>query len=138
WNAGARVIKGYSPDEIIGKHISVFYPLEDRANQKPQALLDEAAARGRVEHEGWRVRKDGSRFWADVVITALRNPEGRLLGFAKVTRDLTSKKDAANRLRQVEERLSATLYSIGDGVLATDEHARVAMINRVAEHLTGW
>ena len=84
------------------------------------------------------MRKDGSRFWADVVITAIRDSDGALLGFAKVTRDLTARKDAEEKLRQSEESLSTTLYSIGDGVLATDEHGRVTRINPVAERLTGW
>jgi PAS domain S-box-containing protein len=138
WNAGARNIKGYAPEEIIGSHISDFYTPEDRAAGKPQQLLDAAAAEGRAEDEGWRLRRDGGRFWADVVITALRDPTGRLVGFAKVTRDLTGRREAEERLRQTEARLAATLYSIGDGVLATDQDGRITMINRVAQGLTGW
>jgi len=138
WNSGARLIKGYSPEEIVGKHISTFYGPEDRTAQKPQKLLESATHEGRVEDEGWRVRKDGSRFWADVVITALRDPTGQLVGFAKVTRDLTARRAVEERLREAEERLATTLYSIGDGVLATDEDARVTIINRVAQQLTGW
>src|SRR5690606_22954583 len=97
-----------------------------------------AASAGRVEEEGWRVRRDGTRFWADVVITALRDPNGELVGFAKVTRDLTSRKEAEERVKQTEEQLAATLHSIGDGVLATDEHGRITVINGVAQRLTGW
>jgi PAS domain S-box-containing protein len=138
WNAGARAIKGYSPDEIIGRHVSTFYPPEDRAANKPQRLLQTALEQGRVEDEGWRVRKDGSRFWANVVITALRDEDGQHVGFAKVTRDLTARRAMEERLRQAEQRLMTTLNSIGDGVLATDEEARVTMINPVAQHLTGW
>ncbi|HVZ32222.1 MAG TPA: PAS domain S-box protein, partial [Polyangiaceae bacterium] len=138
WNAGARLIKGYAAEEIIGQHLSVFYTAEDRALHKPEQLLGVATEEGRVEDEGWRVRKDGRRFWADVVITALRDPQGQLVGFAKVTRDLSTRRDMENRLREAEERLAATLYSIGDGVLATDENARVTSINRVAQQLTGW
>src|SRR3954466_10267687 len=74
WNHGAERIKGYSAAEAVGRHVSMFYPLEDRAAGKPQALLAQAEREGRVEDEGWRLRKDGSRFWADVVITALRSP----------------------------------------------------------------
>ena len=81
WNAGAQQIKGYSPEEALGQHISIFYPPEDVARGKPQALLGVALAEGRVEDEGWRVRRDGSRFWADVIITALRDERGRLRGF---------------------------------------------------------
>jgi PAS domain S-box-containing protein len=137
WNAGAQLIKGYRPEEIIGKHISTFYTPEDLARGRPQALLKTALEEGRVEDEGWRVRKDGTRFWADVVITAIVT-DGALHGFVKVTRDLTSRKAAEDKLRQSEEDLSATLYSIGDGVLATDDQGRITRINRVAEQLTGW
>jgi PAS domain S-box-containing protein len=138
WNAGAEAIKGYRPDEVIGRPITIFYTPEDAAAGRPQRLLAAAVADGRVEDEGWRVRKDGTRFWADVVITALRDPAGRLQGFAKVTRDLTIRKASEDELRLSEERLSATLHSIGDAVLATDERANVTMINPVAERLTGW
>ncbi len=92
WNDGAQQIKGYQPDEIIGKHFSIFYPSEDVERGKPQEALAHAARKGRVEDEGWRIRKDGSRFWASVVITALHGDQGRLLGFAKVTRDITERK----------------------------------------------
>src|SRR4051794_35126312 len=92
WNAGARLIKGYSPEEVIGQHISIFYTPDDRARQRPQTLLAAALKHGRVEEEGWRVRKDGRRFWADVVITSL--PERSGGGFIKVTRDLTAQKQA--------------------------------------------
>jgi PAS domain S-box-containing protein len=136
WNTGARVIKGYRADEVIGKHIAIFYTPDER--HKPSALLETAVREGRVEDEGWRVRKDGTRFWADVVITALRDPNGALVGFAKVTRDLTERREAEERMRQAEERLATTLHSIGDGVLATDEVGRVTVINRVAQELTGW
>jgi PAS domain S-box-containing protein len=138
WNSGARLIKGYSPEEIVGKHISTFYSPEDRAAQKPQTLLEIATREGRVEDEGWRLRKDGSRFWADVVITALRDEGGRLVGFGKVTRDLTARRQVEEQLREAQQRLATTLYSIGDGVLATNETARVTIINRVAQELTGW
>ena len=105
WNAGAQQIKGYRADEVIGKHMSIFYPPEEVARGGPRALLDAALAQGRVEDEGWRVRKDGSHFWADVVITALRDSNGTLQGFGKVTRDLTARKEAEEKLRQSEEDL---------------------------------
>src|SRR5262245_23655906 len=88
WNAGAQRLKGYQPEEIIGKHFSVFYEKKDVVNNKPQRELEIAATEGRVEDEGWRVRKDGTRFWANVVITALHDEKGKLRGFAKVTRDM--------------------------------------------------
>ncbi len=138
WNAGAQHIKGYLANEVIGKHMSIFYSPEDVARGRPKTLLAAALAQGRVEDEGWRVRKDGSHFWADVVITALRDSNGTLQGFGKVTRDLTARRDAEEKLRQSEENLATTLYSIGDGVLAADENRRVTRINPVAERLTGW
>ncbi|CAE6867766.1 hypothetical protein R69608_00665 [Paraburkholderia nemoris] len=91
WNNGARKIKGYSADEIVGRHFSLFYAPEDVAADKPGRELTLAAARGRAEDQGWRVRQDGSRFWADVTITAVYDPSGALLGFAKVTRDMTER-----------------------------------------------
>jgi PAS domain S-box-containing protein len=92
WNAGAERIKGYSPEEIIGQHFSVFYPAEDLAWDKPARELEIARAEGRLEDEGWRIRKDGSRFWANVVITTLYDDDGVVRGFAKVTRDLTERR----------------------------------------------
>ena len=91
WNLGARRIKGYNASEIIGKNFSLFYTEEDAESRKPQKLLELATLNGRVEDEGWRVRKDGSKFWADVIITALFDTDGSLRGFAKVTRDLTER-----------------------------------------------
>jgi len=137
WNTGARLIKGYTAEEVIGKHISFFYTPEDLAAGKPQRLLDVALREGRVEDIGWRVRKDGGRFWADVVITPTADHAGER-GFVKVTRDLTRQKDAEAKLRRSEESLAATLYSIGDAVLACDERGRITRINPVAERLTGW
>ncbi|MBE1593779.1 PAS domain S-box protein [Nonomuraea angiospora] len=98
WNAGAQHIKGYTAEEIIGSHFSVFYPHEDVAAGKPFRGLEAAAADGRWEEEGWRVRKDGTRFWASVVITALRDGRGELRGFGKVTRDLTERRSMARAL----------------------------------------
>ncbi|MDK4740005.1 PAS domain S-box protein [Rhizobium sp. CNPSo 3464] len=105
WNLGAQRIKGYSQQEILGQHFSQFYTEEDRATQLPWRALDIAAREGRFENEGWRVRKDGSRFWASVVIDALRDDDGTLLGFAKVTRDITEKREAQRKLEQVREEL---------------------------------
>jgi PAS domain S-box-containing protein len=105
WNLGAQRIKGYSADEIIGQHFSKFYTEEDRADNLPRKALETAATEGRLEKEGWRVRKDGTRFWASVIIDTIRSPEGELLGFAKVTRDITEKKEAQRALDQAREEL---------------------------------
>ena len=91
WNAGAERIKQHKAEEIIGKHFSEFYPEADKRNGKPDWELTVAEKEGRFEDEGWRIRKDGSRFWANVIITAVRNDSGELVGFAKVTRDVTDK-----------------------------------------------
>jgi PAS domain S-box-containing protein len=105
WNEGAERIKGYTAGEIIGKHMSTFYVPEDALAEHPAELLDRARRDGRVEEEGWRVRKDGTRFWADVIITALFNDSGELRGFAKVTRDLTERRNAELMLNQLSGRL---------------------------------
>jgi PAS domain S-box-containing protein len=108
WNTGAERIKGYRVSEIIGKHFSIFYPEEDLRAGKPQRELEIAAKEGRLEDEGWRLRKDGSRFWANVIITAIRNDAGKLLGFGKVTRDFTEKIKANEALRkEIGERTVA-------------------------------
>ena len=105
WNSGAQRIKGYTPDEIIGSHFSRFYPEEDRCNHKPERMLQLATEQGRVEQEGWRVRKDGSRFWASVTITAIRDSNGQLLGFGKVTRDFSERRKMEERLHESERSL---------------------------------
>lgn len=105
WNAGARRIKGYAPAEIIGEHFRRFYTPEDRAAGTPETALETARETGRYEAEGWRVRKDGSRFWASVVIDAIRDPRGELIGFAKVTRDMTEKREAQLKLEESREQL---------------------------------
>jgi len=105
WNSGAQRIKGYQPGEILGRHFSLFYPPEDQAQGRPEHNLLRAQAEGRSEDEGWRVRKDGTRFWANVIITALRDKKGVLCGFGKVTRDLTERKRAEEALRQANATL---------------------------------
>lgn len=106
WNEGARRIKGYESSEIIGRHFSTFYPREDVIAGKPQWELEQAREHGSVEDEGWRVRKDGSKFWASVVITALHDNNGALTGFGKVTRDLTARREEEERLRIHAERMA--------------------------------
>ncbi|HEY2806579.1 MAG TPA: PAS domain S-box protein [Gemmatimonadales bacterium] len=105
WNEGAERIKGYTAEEIIGEHMSRFYTAEDAERGLPESLLTIARADGRVEDEGWRVRKDGNRFWADVVVTALREDNGTLVGFGKVTRDLTQRRLAEQQLGEMSGRL---------------------------------
>jgi PAS domain S-box-containing protein len=105
WNTGAELLKGYRAEEILGKHFSVFYPPEEVSIGKPQHLLTEAARRGQIEDEGWRIRKDGSRFWANVVVTPLRNSDGSLQGFAKVTRDMTERHGREETLSKAKELL---------------------------------
>jgi PAS domain S-box-containing protein len=103
WNPGAERAKGYSREEILGQHFSQFYTLEDRAAGIPEKAISTAAATGKYEAEGWRVRKDGSRFWASAVINAIRDREGEILGFAKITRDLTERRAADERTRQAQK-----------------------------------
>ncbi|WP_206950999.1 hybrid sensor histidine kinase/response regulator [Trinickia acidisoli] len=103
WNAGAQRIKGYRADEIIGQHFSRFYTPEDQRNGVPRSVLSSAARTGKFEGEGWRVRKDGSRFWANVLVDAIVGPEGDVIGFAKVTRDLTEKRNVEAQLRQSQK-----------------------------------
>jgi len=106
WNIGAERLKGYAPSDIIGKHFSIFYGPEDLAARKPDRELEIATVEGRVEDEGWRIRKDGSRFWANVIITALYGSDGTLVGFAKVTRDLTERRAAHERAIEDARRIA--------------------------------
>jgi len=151
WNAGAERLKGYGADEIVGQHFSRFYPQNAIDRGWPAHELKVARDEGRFEDEGWRLRKDGTPFWANVVITALRDDAGSFVGFSKITRDLTERKrseENARRLaeetaaRQVthqeRERLRVTLASIGDAVISTDAEGRVDFLNPVAEELVGW
>ncbi|GAB5604905.1 PAS domain S-box protein [Sideroxyarcus sp. TK5] len=116
WNEGAERLKGYTAEEIIGRHFSVFYPAEDIASGKPAAKLSQAMEHGRCEDEGWRVRKDGTRFWANVVITTLYNEEGKALGFSKITRDVSARKAAEDQLdRFFELSLDMMCISSADG-----------------------
>jgi len=105
WNIGGQRIKGYSPDEILGQHFSRFYTETDRANGKPLRALTIAREQGRYEEEGWRVRKDGTFFWASVVIDPIRE-DGRLVGFAKITRDITERREAQLKLERIQQQLA--------------------------------
>ncbi|GEM_PF-1007651 len=137
WNAGAEHIKGYKASDIIGKSISVFYAPEDAAQSRPQELLQTAVRNGRVEDEGWRVRKDGSRFLADVVITALKNEKGELRGFIKIARDVTEIRKAQQELREKTQLLDSILRNIGDGVVVANEKGEFILFNQAAEKIVG-
>jgi len=137
WNAGAQLIKGYQAEEIIGQHFSRFYTPEDVAAGKPQHSLG-AAAEGRYEEENWRIRKDGSRFWADVVITAVRDDRGTLLGFAKVTRDLTERQRAEEALRASEDRFRTLAVTANDAIISADRHGNITYFNPGAERIFGY
>ncbi len=130
WNAGAERIKGYQASEIIGKHFSVFYPAETVEKGWPAEELRRAAAQGRFEDEGWRVRKDGSRFWANVVITALRDASGRLTGFAKVTRDLTERRRAEQELRRAHDELEERVRARTAELARSNEALRAEVTQR--------
>jgi PAS domain S-box-containing protein len=139
WNAGAERIKGYLAHEVLGRHFSIFYRPEDLAADKPGLELRVAARDGRVEDEGWRLRKDGSQFWASVVVTALRDPHGNLVGFAKVTRDLTERRRAEDQLRTSEERFRVLIQSVQDyGIFMLDPDGRVASWNEGARRIKGY
>jgi PAS domain S-box-containing protein len=138
WNVGAMRIKWYQANEIIGKHFSVFYPPEAITSGWPQKELETAAATGRFEDDGWRVRKDGSRFWANVIITALRDEAGKLIGFSKITRDLTERMEAETRLRQSERRYRRLFETSRDGILLVEPSTgKVVDANPAASELFG-
>ena len=139
WNAGARRFKGYEADEIIGKHFSLFYTPEEREQQIPRIALETSARKGNFEAQGWRVRKDGSRFWANVVIDPIRDPDGSLIGFAKVTRDLTEQKAAEEELRTSEQRFRMLVESVTDyAIYMLDAEGRVSSWNAGAERFKGY
>ena len=133
WNAGAERIKGYKRDEIVGSNVAVFYTEEDRAKDMPAQTLATAATEGRFEQESWRVRRDGTRFWAHVVVDAIRDEAGKLLGFAKVTRDITERKQAAEALERANAALfqSQKMEAIGQltGGIAHDFNNLLAVIS---------
>lgn len=139
WNAGAERFKGYRADEIIGQHFSRFYPPEALDRRLPEHELRVAKDTGYFEDEGWRVKKDGSLFWANVVITAMRNSEGQLLGFAKVTRDITQRRSHEEALRQSEERFRLMVEGVAEyAIFMLDVNGRIATWNVGAERIKGY
>ena len=138
WNTGAEQIKGYRADEILGEHFSRFYPPEDRDSGKPEEALRIAIAEGRYETGGWRLRRDGSRFWARVLITAMRDPQGRLIGFSKITRDLTERQRAEDALRASEERFRSVAESANDAFISSDEQGNIVHWNQGAGRIFGY
>jgi len=139
WNAGAQRMKGYTAEEIIGKHFSRFYPVESLQQGWPKHELQQAAAQGHVEDEGWRIRKDGSRFWANVTITALHDRAGGLLGFAKITRDLTERRAHEEALRRSEERFRLLVEAVADyAIFMIDPNGYVVTWNAGAQRIKGF
>ena len=131
WNAGAERIKGYKTEEIIGQHFSCFYPTEAIQEGRPMQALEIAKTTGRWEDEGWRLRKGGTRFWGNMVITPVHDAHGLLRGFANSTRDLTERRRATETLRSVMDH-------VVDGILTIDDHGIVQSINPAAERLFGY
>jgi PAS domain S-box-containing protein len=139
WNDGARAFKGYQAEEIIGQHFSRFFTGEDRAAGRPERLLSTARAEGRVEDQAWRCRKDGTCFWADVVITALHDHDGQIRGFVKVTRDLTERRRSDELLRQSEERLRLLIEGVKDyAIFMLDPQGFILSWNPGAERIKGY
>jgi PAS domain S-box-containing protein len=139
WNSGAERFKGYTAAEIVGSHFSRFYAEEDRRSGLPARALDVALCEGRFENEGWRVRKDGTRFWAHVVMDPIRAPDGTLLGFAKVTRDLTRRRAAEEELRRSQEEFRLLVQSVTDyGIYMLDPDGNVATWNAGAQRIKGY
>lgn len=139
WNAGAQRFKGYTPDEIIGQHFSVFYTPEDRQTDLPRRALHTARTEGKFEDEGWRVRKDGTCFWATVVIDAIRDADGTLIGYAKITRDITDRKRAAEQLHASEERFRLLVQGVTDyAIYMLSPEGNITNWNSGAKRIKGY
>lgn len=139
WNPGAQRFKGYAASEIIGQHFSVFYTPEEKSAGVPAFALQMAATQGRFEREGWRVRKDGTQFWAHVVLDPIRTPEGELVGYAKITRDLTERRAAEQALRASEEQFRLLVQGVTDyAIYLLDREGRVSSWNAGAQRIKGY
>lgn len=139
WNVGAERFKGFRADEIVGKHFSLFYTEEDREAGVPQKVLETARREGRFEGEGWRVRKDGSRFWASVVVDRINNDAGDLIGFAKITRDMTEKRAAQQALLEAERGFRILVQGVTDyAIFMLDPKGRVTNWNAGAKRIKGY
>jgi PAS domain S-box-containing protein len=139
WNEGARRFKGYEAEEILGRHFSCFYTEEERTAGRPEQVLATAAREGSYEHEGWRVRKDGECFWASVVVDPIRSESGELLGFAKITRDLTDRRQAEQELRQSQEQFRLLVQRVVDYAIYTlDTSGHITNWNLGAERIKGY
>ncbi|HEX9982657.1 MAG TPA: PAS domain S-box protein [Thermoanaerobaculia bacterium] len=139
WNRGAQRIMGYEEEEAVGRHFSLFYGPEDLAARKPQRELDIATAEGRVEDEGWRLRKDGATFWANTIITTLRGDDGAIRGFAKVTRDVSAQRRAEEQLRQSAEIFQLLVSSVRDyAIFMLDPNGNIATWNNGAQRIKGY
>jgi len=139
WNAGAARIKGFQTEEIVGKHFSTFYTEEDREAGLPNQVLETARREGKFEGEGWRVRKDGSRFWASVVIDAIKDDQGEVIGFAKITRDMTDKRQAQQALLEAERRFRILVQGVTDyAIYMLDPEGRVTNWNAGAQRIKGY
>ncbi|MGC2687423.1 MAG: PAS domain S-box protein, partial [Pseudolabrys sp.] len=139
WNPGAQRFKGYTADEIVGEHFSLFYTEEDQKKGVPALTLESAARDGRFENEGWRVRKDGTRFWAFVVIDPIRNRSGEIIGFSKITRDLTERKAAEENLWRSEAQFRVLVQGVTDyAICMLDKEGRVSSWNAGAQRIKGY
>jgi PAS domain S-box-containing protein len=139
WNAGAERLKGYTAAEMVGQHFSRFYSREDQLAGVPAKVLDHASREGHYEGEGWRIRKDGSRFWASVAVDAIRGPGGELVGFAKVTRDITERKSAQEALRESERQLRLLINGVTEYALfMLDPNGLITNWNAGAQRITGY
>src|SRR4029078_6788940 len=139
WNSGAERIKGFQTEEIVGQHFSKFYTEEDREAGMPAKVLATAKREGKFEGEGWRVRKDGTRFWASVVVDRINDDKGKLIGFAKITRDMTEQREAQQALLNAERTFRILVQGVTDyAIFMLDPDGRVTNWNSGAQRIKGY